>query len=272
MVTVEDVREFWDRRPCNVRHSPLGIDEYPQAYSRGVTNRKYFVEPHILGFARFHRWRDRRVLDMGCGIGTDTLSFASCGAFVDAVDISPKSLEIARKRAVAMGVDGQIQFIEGNIEDLDIHERRYDLVYSFGVIHHTPNPRAAVETALRLVKPGGVFKCMLYHRVSWRVLEILFEQHWWFEPIDEVVRRASEAQSGVPIGYTYTARSATELLRGFDIEELRFEHIFPYRVRDYINYRYVLKWYWRWMPPGLFRWMERHFGWHMLITARPHAA
>ena len=66
---------------------------------------KYFVEPHILSFAQFDRWADKRVLEIGCGIGTDTINFARAGYRVTAVDPSERSLDLARRRAVVCGLD-----------------------------------------------------------------------------------------------------------------------------------------------------------------------
>src|SRR5512132_3300903 len=95
--SIADVQRYWDARPCNIRHSakPVGT----RAYFDEVEARKYFVEPHIPGFAEFERWRGKRVLEVGCGIGTDTINFARAGAEVTAIDLSERSLEIARKRA-----------------------------------------------------------------------------------------------------------------------------------------------------------------------------
>ena len=92
-VEVERVRDFWDSRPCNIRHSPKEVGT--REYFDDVETRKYFVEPHIPLFAEFERWRGKRVLEIGCGIGTDTIGFARHGAFVTAVELSKNSMEIA---------------------------------------------------------------------------------------------------------------------------------------------------------------------------------
>src|SRR5438309_392600 len=94
-VPIDHVQKYWDRRPCNIRHStkPPGSREYFDE----VEKRKYFVEPHIPRFAEFPRWQGKRVLEIGCGIGTDTMNFVRHGASVTAVDLSEKSLEMARK-------------------------------------------------------------------------------------------------------------------------------------------------------------------------------
>ena len=142
--SIVDVRRYWDARPCNIRHStkPVGSREYFDE----VESRKYFVEPHIPAFAEFDRWRGKRVLEVGCGIGTDSVNFARAGAELTAVDLSSESLQIARQRAEVMGVDDRIEFITANAEELSsaVSGGPYDLVYSFGVIHHTPNPERAL--------------------------------------------------------------------------------------------------------------------------------
>src|SRR5215468_9122838 len=96
-VEIARVKDYWNARPCNIRHStaPLGSKQYFDE----VEGRKYFVEPHIPLFAEFKRWRGKKVLEIGCGIGTDTINFARVGAQVSTVDLSEKSMELARKRA-----------------------------------------------------------------------------------------------------------------------------------------------------------------------------
>ncbi len=69
--------------------------------------------------------------------------------------------------------------------------------------------------------------------------------------------------------YIYSKNEGLKLLErhGFRVTDITVDHIFPYRIPDYVQYRYVKVWYLRWMPPWLFRALERHFGWHLLLTA-----
>lgn len=268
-IGIEQVRDYWDSRPCNVRHSlkDIGTKEYFDE----VEARKYFVEPHIPGFAEFSRWKGKKVLEIGCGIGTDTMNFARAGADVTAVDLSSYSLEIARKRAMVFGLDN-IRFYQSNAEELTsvVPMERYDLVYSFGVIHHTPHPHNVIDQIHRYMDSDSIFKIMVYHRNSWKVFGIMISYgRGAFWKLDKLVARHSEAQTGCPVTYAYTKKSVERLLKGFEIINTKVDHIFPYKISDYVQYRYKKVWYFRLLPALVFRWMEQGWGWHLCVTAKP---
>jgi 2-polyprenyl-3-methyl-5-hydroxy-6-metoxy-1,4-benzoquinol methylase len=268
--SISDVRRYWDARPCNIRHSPKPVGS--REYFDEVEARKYLVEPHIPGFAEFERWRGKRVLEVGCGIGTDSVNFARAGAQLTAVDLSSESLRIARERAEVMGVVDRIDFRQANAEELTsvVDDGPYDLIYSFGVIHHTPRPEAALAQMRALTAPGGTLKLMVYHRRSWKVFWILaVQERGRFWKADELIAKHSEAQTGCPVTFAYTRREGRILVErnGFRVDDIHVDHVFPYRISDYFEYRYVKEPYFRWMPEPLFRAFERRLGWHLLITA-----
>jgi 2-polyprenyl-3-methyl-5-hydroxy-6-metoxy-1,4-benzoquinol methylase len=272
-VAIDRVREYWNTRPCNIRHSPAPVGT--REYFDQVEARKYFVEPHILRFAQHDRWAGKRVLEIGCGIGTDTIRFARAGAQVTAVDLSSRSLEVARQRAAVYGVTDRISFQEANAEELSrfVPPQPFDLVYSFGVIHHSPHPERVLEQLRsHYMTPSSVLKLMVYHWRSWKVGAILFsDAHGAFWRLRDAVARHSEAQTGCPVTYCYTRSEANDLLeaRGFAVDEMWVDHIFPYRVQDYVQYRYVKAWPFSMLPSGAMAALERRLGWHLCITARP---
>ncbi len=269
-VPITAVREFWDARPCNIRHSPQPIGT--REYFDEVEARKYFVEPHIPAFADFPRWRGQRVLEIGCGIGTATISFLREGATVTAVDLSGESLALARRRAELYGLAEKVTFYEADAEQLGsiVPAQPYDLIYSFGVLHHTPHPARALDQLRAYAQRGSTLKLMMYYSHSWKVLwAVLRYGGGRFWDWRSIIAKYSEAQTGCPVTYTYTKPELTALLeaRGFRVTEAFVDHIFPYRIADYVQYRYRREWYLKPIPPPMFRWLERHFGWHLCVTA-----
>jgi ubiquinone/menaquinone biosynthesis C-methylase UbiE len=238
-------------------------------YFDEVEARKYLVEPHIPAFADFAKWQGKRVLEIGCGIGTDTINFARAGAIVTAIDYSEKSLEIARQRAKVYGLN--IEFYHADAEELSqiVPVRQYDLIYSFGVIHHTPRPNRAIAEIRKYMGPSSELRIMVYHRHSWKVFWIgLVCGRGAFWKLGELVACHSEAQTGCPVTYTYTRKTVADLLEGMEVTDTKVEHIFPYRIADYKEYRYRKVWYFRYMPAAIFRGLEQKFGWHLCVTAR----
>jgi 2-polyprenyl-3-methyl-5-hydroxy-6-metoxy-1,4-benzoquinol methylase len=268
-VPVAQVREYWDRRPCNIRHSQKTVGT--KEYFEEVTARKYFVEPHIPRFAEFERWNGKRVLEIGCGIGTDTLSFAQHGARVTAVDLSEKSLEIARQRAQVFGQQDRIEFYLGNSEELTefVPVTTYGLVYSFGVIHHTPHPERVLQQLRQYIDAQSELRLMVYSKASYKLFQIMREEGIWdMSRLDEIVARNSEAQTGCPVTYTYTYDGARDLLRGYEILEMRKAHIFTWDVEAYKRYEYKKDAAWAKVTDRQLEDLEKELGWHLLIRAR----
>jgi 2-polyprenyl-3-methyl-5-hydroxy-6-metoxy-1,4-benzoquinol methylase len=268
-VPIDRVRKYWDDRPCNIRHSlqPVGTLEYFEE----VDKRKYFVEPHILTFAEFDRWAGKRVLEIGCGIGTDTIRFARAGAHVTSVDLSPRSAEITEQRAKVYGLEGQIRVYHGNAEELPavVPVEQYDLVYSFGVIHHSPHPERIVAHLRRYLSAESELRLMVYSRVSYKLFWIMREENVWdMSRIDELIARNSEAQTGCPVTYTYTDRTVRELLSGYDVLDIGKAHIFTWDIDAYRRFEYKKDPAWANVGPEELAELEQGLGWHLLVRAR----
>jgi SAM-dependent methyltransferase len=238
-----------------LRHSAQTVGS--KEYFDEVEVRKYFVEPHIPRFAEFSKWKGRRVLEIGCGIGTDAVNFARAGADYTGLELSGASLELARKRFGVYGLNGRL--LQLNAEEMNSHleGEKFDLIYSFGVIHHSPHPHGIVAAARHLIASTGEFRIMVYAKNSWKnyMIEAGLDQ--------------PEAQSGCPIALTYTEEDVRDLLTDFEILSIAQEHIFPYVIEEYVQYRYRREPWFEEMPEPMFRTLERRLGWHMLVKARP---
>jgi SAM-dependent methyltransferase len=252
MSGIKEIERYWSASPCNIRHgtAPVGSLEW----SRQVTERKYFVEPHIPGFAQFERWKNKRVVEIGCGIGTDSIEFLRSGAILSAVDISMESLKLARKR-----VKEEIgEWLNTCFFPMDAEERLpghdVDLVYSFGVLHHTPHPKKVLMLAHERMADDGELRIMLY--AKWSIKNLFHHQ--------------PEAQAGCPWVKFYTGWEARKLLWscGFEVVSINKTHIFPWRVQDYIEHRYVKAFPWNITPRWLFGILERLLGCHLLILCK----
>ncbi len=270
-VPIQNVKTYWNNRPCNLRHSlnEVGTKEYFE----DIEARKFFVEPHILKLADFPNAKGKKVLEIGCGLGVCSINFAKAGARVTAVDLSQKSIDIAKKNAESMGVADKIQFFHGNAEKLSefLPTQQYDIIFSFGVMHHTPHPENIIKEVKKYLAPKGKFKVMVYHRNSWKVFWILLKYgKFQFWKLSNLIARYSEAETGCPVTYAYSKKSVSNLFKknDFEISSLWVDHIFPYRIPDYIKYKYVKVWYFRYLPRSLFRFLEKKIGWTLCLTAQ----
>lgn len=254
MNEIDLVRNYWDARPCNIKHSNLEIGT--REYFDAVEFRKYFVESHIPTFAEFNKWHGKTVLEIGCGIGTDAVNFAK-KAIYTGVELSDKSLEITKNRFLIYNLKGT--FYCGNAEELNtfLPQQKFDLIYSFGVIHHSPNPSKIIENLKNFCHEETELRIMLYAKNSWKSFMI---EHGFDQP---------EAQYGCPIALTYTHDEIRDLLNPyFEIFEINQDHIFPYKIKEYKQYEYILEDWWKSMPIEMFKILEKKLGWHTLIKAK----
>ena len=269
-VPIDAVRAFWNTRPCNIRHSPKQVGT--REYFDEVEHRKYFVEPHIPAFADFARWRGKRVLEIGCGLGTDTVNFARAGAQVTAIDLSDQSAALARQRLEVYGLGERATIHTGNAEELPgiLPPQTFDLVYSFGVIHHSPHPRRIVEHLRQYMTAESELRLMVYTRISYKLFWIMKEEGIWdMSRIGELVPRNSDAQTGCPVTHTYTEETVRALLEGFRILDVRKAHIFTWDIDAYRRYEYQKAPEWANVSDEELARLERELGWHLLVRAAP---
>jgi len=161
-VTKQQVRDFWDQASCG------------EVYAQGATLRqrleaqaatRHRLEPYIAGFARFPEGAGCDVLEVGVGMGADHLEWAQAHPRrLAGVDHSARAVEFTRRRLGLYGLKPQV--LVGDAEDLPFAEGSFDLVYSWGVLHHSPDTGRAVAEVLRVLRPGGRARVMIYHRPS----------------------------------------------------------------------------------------------------------
>lgn len=154
----QQVQSFWDSEPCGVRYL-----DAPEAYEAQALSR-YAMEPHIPGFAKFTASRGLRVLEVGVGMGADYLEWLKAGAIATGVDLTAAGVEMTCKRCQLAAYKAEV--FQADAEALPFCADSFDVVYSYGVMHHSPDTQGCIREAFRVLKPGGRIRIMLYHHPS----------------------------------------------------------------------------------------------------------
>lgn len=256
-------REQWSANPCGAsaaRDCEFGTREYFDA----IETYRYEIEsPWMKRLIGFDRYKGKRLLEVGFGTGTDLVQFARGGAQATGVDLTPRSIEIARRRFEVYGLRGE--FAIGDGENLAFPDSSFDVVYSFGVLHHTPDTERAIHEIHRVLKPGGKAIVMLYHRASLYYWGSLFFKHgilggeFFKESMGEIMSRRVEYSEteGRPLVKAYTRDEARQMFSDFHDSNFQVNQLTRHELRPVG----------RFIPEPLLLWLARNFGWNLLITA-----
>lgn len=251
------VRQFWDAGPIGTAEVS-GAAEGTAAFFEALDARRYALEPFIGEYARFEEQAGRRVLEIGCGTGSDLMRFARAGAVVTGVDLSPRSLALTRRRFDLVGIPADLRVADA--ERLPFLDGSFDLVYSWGVLHHAPDPALAIREAHRVLVPGGQACVMLYHRRSlfalqaWLRYALLRGRPW--QTLREVL--ASNVES--PGTKAYTVEEARSLFGHAGFADILVETVVTVWDARLVR-RFFFPAYIRACIPG--RW-----GWFLVVRAR----
>jgi ubiquinone/menaquinone biosynthesis C-methylase UbiE len=246
--TKEQVRSFWSRTPCGSWDATA--EEGSPAYYEQIEARRYELEPFIHAYADFASTYGQQVLEIGVGLGTDHVQFARAGARLHGVDLTERGIELVRNRLEQEELSSELQVADA--EQLPFADERFDVVYSWGVLHHTPDTPRAIREAIRVLRPGGRICVMLYARHAW-VSYGLWARHGPlsrqpFRSIADVLYHHMESLGTKG----YTKREARRMFAGID--GLQIEKVAtPYDV-EYAG--------------GLARLTGRQLGFFMVIRGR----
>jgi len=159
----ERVRAFWEEEPCGTKTAEA--EPGTRAFFEQVERRRYELEPFIPAFAEFDRWRGRDVLEVGVGLGTDFVRFVRAGARATGIDLTEAAVDAVRRRLDYEVLSADLRVADA--ESLPFDDSSFDLVWSYGVLHHTPDTARALGEIRRVIRPDGEVRVMLYARHSW---------------------------------------------------------------------------------------------------------
>jgi SAM-dependent methyltransferase len=180
MASLAEIAKYWNANPCDV-DTPAPVLE---DFDRMVAERRR-THPYVESWADFARYRDQRILEIGIGAGLDFHRWAQVSQAAVGVDLTATAVRLTRAHLAARGLTADVR--EANAEALPFPSGSFDVVYSFGVLHHSENPAKAIQEAVRVVRPGGTVLLMLYQRSSWVTLRTWLE-HPWLSPTEALAR------------------------------------------------------------------------------------
>ena len=258
-------REQWGQDPCGAeraREHEFGTREFFDAVERHRYTEYAPWMPRVMGFNDFP---GARLLEVGCGMGSDLLQFARGGARCTGVDLTPRSVETTRRRFEIYGERGDFLLSDG--ERLPFRDESFDVVYSNGVLHHTPDTAGAVREVHRVLRPGGTAKVMLYHKNSLA---------YWVEIIlryglvgGELLRGRTPAEimsrhveysehDARPLVKVYTQKQSRQLFEMFSEVKTEVEQMTRAELRFLSSM----------VSDNLFQRLSRSVGWNVIITAK----
>jgi ubiquinone/menaquinone biosynthesis C-methylase UbiE len=165
-----EVQDYWEEEPCNTRYSSAW---HRLQFFQELERARYTAEPNILKLAEFETARGRRVLEIGVGAGVDFCGWVRHGARAVGVDLTDRGLSLTREYLKLEGHDPSCSsLLRADAEHLPFKNESFDIVYAYGVLHHTPDTLSAFREAFRVLRRGGQFKCMIYHSPSWTAFSL----------------------------------------------------------------------------------------------------
>ena len=258
-------REQWSHDPAGAvygREHEFGTREFFDAVERHRYSEYAPWMPEVMGFNEFP---GARLLEVGCGMGTDLLQFARGGAEVTGVDLTARSIEISRQHFAVDDARGDFAIADG--ESLPFADGSFEVVYSNGVLHHTPDTEGAVREVHRVLRPGGLARVMLYHRGSVAYWGDIILRHGLLrgellrgDSPEEIMSRYVEVNEsgGRPLVKVYSRREARKLFSMFRVVKIQVEQLT--RAELYLLGRLI--------PERMFRQLRRSVGGNVIISAR----
>jgi len=266
----EEVRSHWEQEPCGTRY---GDNVTRREYFESISRKRDKLEPYIPDFAKFKRSRGLQVLEIGVGAGSDFHRWVANGAQATGIDLTQSAIDLTGERLELDGAEPDAYHLQvADAEHLPFEDNSFDVVYSWGVLHHSPNTDRCFQEAYRVLRPGGALRAMVYHVRSWGTL-LLWTQHALLKgkpslSAKEVLSRHLES----PGTKAYTLREAHRMIASIGFGDIQLGtklgpgdllEITPSGKYQHPMFQLVWKFYPRWFV----RMLGHRFGFYLTIEA-----
>jgi len=265
------VKDHWEAETCGTRY---GSNADRLRYFEEISTARYRLEPFIPAFADFRSSTDKHVLEIGVGTGTDFENWCEFASHATGVDLTGNAVSLTKERLNLNSIPPKkYSLLATDAENLPFADCSFDIVYSWGVLHHTPNTARAFREAYRVLRPGGTIKAMIYHHPSWTGLMLYIRFALATGQISKSVRRIIYEHLESPGTKVYESYEANELLSKIGFSDIKLTTklgpgdlliIKPSKKYQGAFFRAV----WTVYPRWLIRLIGHRYGLALLITAR----
>lgn len=224
----KEVSEYWNQSSCGTEYAES--DKYTKSYYEEIARHRYSVEPEILEFANFPSGKDKKLLEIGVGAGSDFSNWIKNGAKANGIDLTEEAIGHVQKRLELFNLQAESLQVD-DAENLSFKDNTFDMVYSWGVIHHSPNTEKALDEVIRVLKPGGEAKIMIYNRKSLLAYFFWFKHAFlklkWKMSVADVLwnHMESEGTKG------YTVKEIEGILKSKEVKDIKVETIVTFYDR-----------------------------------------
>ena len=222
-----EVKSYWDKQACGT--DEIDAQKFTKEYFDAIEEKRYSREPEILEFADFPSGKGKKMLEVGLGAGTDFINWVRNGADAHGIDLTPESIAHVKHRLSLEGLEAKFEV--GDSENLPYDDNTFEFVYSWGVIHHTPDTRKAFREIYRVLQPGGKAKIMVYNRKS-MLAYFFWVKHALFKgkfsmSVDEALFENMESAGTKG----YTIEEAKAIVKDLPMKDLKVKTYFTFYDR-----------------------------------------
>ncbi|MBN2144285.1 MAG: class I SAM-dependent methyltransferase [Candidatus Aureabacteria bacterium] len=260
------VKEFWNDKSCGEVYAS---GESERNYYESQARARYNLEPYLHDFAGFHEGKGKDVLEIGVGMGADHLEWAKSGPrTLTGVDITTRAIEHTQKRLALYGLKSELRVDDA--ENLSFDDASFDLVYSWGVLHHTPNTPETVNQVFRVLRHKGIARIMIYHKYAltgymlWARYGLLTGRP--FQSLTEIYANHLES----PGTKAYSIQEAEKMFAKFSQVSIRSQLSFGDLLQGSVGQKHhsmLLSWAKKLWPRWLIRKILKNHGLFLLIEA-----
>lgn len=260
----QDVKNYWNQASCGTEF--INKPKFSSEYFEAIEDFRYRIEPEIFSFAQFTRFRGKKILEVGVGAGSDFLQWVRAGTQAHGIDLTPEAIENVKQRLALYNLQAaDLQVADA--ENLPYDDNSFDLVYSWGVIHHSPDTPKCLSEIVRVTKPGGTIKIMIYNRRSlfafYRYLACGLFKGKPFKSFKSILYDHQES----PGTKAYTFKEAKQMIACNNVALVSLK-AHP-SAHDLLYYKGKIAKFWAYLLACIFGWNK--VGWFMTMELRKNS-